>query len=65
MSFLLWALGFYLFIGAGMYSYAVVKAYEWTGFWDFSIRDGYVAGWIEYPKWALGWLEFVVKSFKK
>lgn len=65
MSFLFWVLGFYLFYGLGMYAYAVIKAYEWTGFWDFSIKDGYVAGWIKYPKWVLGWLEGTVNLFRK
>uniref|UniRef100_A0AB39C6X8 Membrane protein n=1 Tax=Bacillus phage KoopaTroopa TaxID=3234046 RepID=A0AB39C6X8_9CAUD len=65
MSFLLWTLGFYITYGLGMYGYAVLKAHEWTDIWDFSIRDGYIAGWIKYPKWTLFWLEGLVNLFKR
>lgn len=57
MTFLLWVLGLYITYGLGMYAYAVTKSHDVIGSWNFNIRDGYIAGWIKYPKWVLWWLE--------
>lgn len=52
----------YILGGLSFYIYAVLKSWEITKFWDLSIKDGYIAGICEYPKWLLYWLELVVKG---
>jgi hypothetical protein len=55
--------GFYLFAGLSMYTYAVVKSWEILGFWDFSITRTHVAM-MSYPRWMLFWLHIIVKNLK-
>ncbi|UUV45891.1 hypothetical protein [Bacillus phage vB_BanS-Thrax3] len=57
MEMLLWLVGAYMALGLSQYAYAVLKSWEQIGFWDFSIKDGLVAGWIRYPKWSMWWIE--------
>lgn len=54
---------FYLLGAISFYLYSVLKVWELTDIWDFSIRDGYVSGICEYPKWLLGWAEPIYRKF--
>ena len=59
---LLYIVGFYLFAGLSVYAYGALKSWEFTGNWNFNIKDGYIAGICKYPRWLLGWLEWIVKK---
>jgi hypothetical protein len=56
--------GYYLFAGISIYIYGVIKAFELTDFWCFTIRNGYIAGVCPYPRWLLIWLEWILKWVK-
>lgn len=62
---LLFIVGFYLFAGLCTYAYAVLKCWEFTGFWNFKIQDGFIAVIVPYPRWLLGWLEWLVRMIKR
>lgn len=62
---LLYIVGYYIFTGISIYAYAVIKAHEILGVWQFGIKDGYIAGICPYPKWLLFWLEFLVRMVSK
>lgn len=55
----------YLLAGFTYYFYSVVKSWEIMKFWNFSIKDGYISGIVQYPKWLLGWLEKLVSKVSK
>ena len=61
---LLYIVGYYLFAGIGTYAYGVIKAFEITDFWNFTIKDGYIAGICPYPRWLLIWLEWIAKLWQ-
>lgn len=60
---LAYVLGFYLFMSLSIYSFILFKNWEYTGYWLFEIKDGYI-GVFTYPKWLLGWVEWITKSLK-
>lgn len=62
MSFILWALLFYIAYGLGMYIYAVIVSFSITDVWQFRITDNSI-GVLKYPKWVLWWLRAIVKEF--
>lgn len=63
MMFILWMIFWYILIGLGFYVYAVVKSWEILGFWNLEISERLV-GMMEYPKWLLGWLYWIVKRVR-
>lgn len=62
---LLYIIGFYIFAGLSTYVYAVVKSWEVTKIWSFKIEDGHIAVICPYPRWLLGWLEWVIRIVKR
>lgn len=62
---LLYIVGFYIITGLGTYAYAVLKAWEFTGMWNFKIHNGFISVIIPYPRWLLGWLEWIVRKVKR
>lgn len=55
--------GYYLFVGLCTYAYAVLKTWEFTGAWKFNIKDGYI-GVCKYPRYLLGWVEWIVNKVR-
>lgn len=54
--------GYYLFTGASYYVYGVMKSHELLGFWDFSIKNGYIGGICPYPRWVLFYVEWIINA---
>lgn len=55
--------GFYLFCCVSLYAYGVVKTFEYTGIWNFNVKDRCV-GICKYPKWSLFWVEFILNRIR-
>lgn len=53
--------GYYLFAGISIYAYGVMQALDILDGWNFTIKDGYIAGICPYPRWLLFWIEWVAK----
>lgn len=64
LEMLMYVVVYYILSGLLVYIYAVIKSWEFTGHWGFSIKDGFIAGIIRYPRWLLGWLEWVVTKWR-
>lgn len=56
--------GLYIAFGLSLYVYAVVKAFEMLGMWNFSITKEAIGGVCKYPYWTLFWLERIVRLFR-
>lgn len=65
LEFVVYLIGFYLFSGISIYSYSVIKSYEMTDVWNFSIDKDFVAGIWTYPRWLLFWVEWITRIFKR
>lgn len=50
---------YYLFCSLSIYTYAVVKSWEFTNVWSFNVKDGYI-GICKYPRWSLYWVEWIL-----
>lgn len=56
--------GYYLFCCLCFYAHGVVKTYEYTGAWNFKVKDGHI-GICKYPKWSLFWVESIFNKLRK
>lgn len=64
LSFLLWAIVFYLASGIAVYFYAVFKSWEITEIWDFKIGYNHI-GICVYPRWLMAWLRWIYKKIDR